>query len=96
MSGNSRTMMIVTVCPTDLTFDETLFTLQFATRVRNITLGPAQKQSHTKNLEVTIKSLRVELKEAKRGKTTADEALHELRKEIKKMSALGMEDLCHL
>ena len=50
-------MMIVTVCPTDLTFEESLFTLQFATRVRNITVGPAQKHSNAKNLEEQIKAM---------------------------------------
>jgi len=28
LGGNSRTMMIVTVCPTELHLDETVFTLQ--------------------------------------------------------------------
>jgi hypothetical protein len=85
LGGNSRTMMIVTVCPTDLTFEESLFTLQFATRVRNITVGPAQKQSNAKNLEATMKTLRSELKEVKRAKATLEEQIVELKKEQKKV-----------
>lgn len=85
LGGNSRTMMIVTVCPTDLTFEESLFTLQFATRVRNITVGPAQKQSNAKNLEAQMKVLKAELKEMKRSKQAVEDAMHELKKEQKKV-----------
>lgn len=85
LGGNSRTMMIVTVCPTDLTFEESLFTLQFATRVRNIAVGPAQKQSNAKNLEVQMKALKAELKELKRSKQAVEDAMHELKKEQKKV-----------
>eukprot|EP00598_Pedospumella_elongata_P003633 CAMPEP_0184967160 /NCGR_PEP_ID=MMETSP1098-20130426/636_1 /TAXON_ID=89044 /ORGANISM="Spumella elongata, Strain CCAP 955/1" /LENGTH=1639 /DNA_ID=CAMNT_0027488573 /DNA_START=77 /DNA_END=4996 /DNA_ORIENTATION=+ len=85
LGGNSRTMMIVTVCPTDLTFEESLFTLQFATRVRNITVGPATKHSNAKNLEEQIKAMKAEMKEMKRTKLAAEEALHDMRKELKKV-----------
>lgn len=85
LGGNSRTMMIVTVCPTDLTFEESLFTLQFATRVRNITVGPAQKHSSAKNLEAAMKTLRSEMKELKKAKQLADEQIQELKKEQKKI-----------
>ncbi len=84
LGGSARTMMIVTVCPTDLTFEETLFTLQFATRVRNITLGAAQRNSNSKNLEICVKNLRSELKEVKRKKATLDETISELRREQKR------------
>jgi hypothetical protein len=84
LGGNSRTMMIVTVCPTDLTFEESLFTLQFATRVRNITVGPAQKQSNAKNLEVTIKNMRSEIKDIKKAKQALEDTVAEMKKEQKK------------
>jgi len=84
LGGNSRTMMVVTVCPTDLTFEESLFTLQFATRVRNINVGAAQKQSNAKNLESSLKTLRNELKDAKKAKLASDEALLDLKKEQRK------------
>jgi hypothetical protein len=84
LGGNSRTMMIVTVCPTDLTFDESLFTLQFATRVRNITTGPAVKNSNAKNLELSLKTVKAELKETKRKKQLLEEAISDSKKELKK------------
>lgn len=48
-------MMIVTICPTENSSDETLFALQFASRVRRIQLGPAHKNVSVKNLEETLK-----------------------------------------
>ncbi|KAG5184676.1 P-loop containing nucleoside triphosphate hydrolase protein, partial [Tribonema minus] len=41
--SGSRTALVVTVCPTELTVDESVSTLMFASRVRNISLGPAAK-----------------------------------------------------
>lgn len=43
LGGNSKTMMIVTVCPSEITMEESLFTLQFATRARNIQLTSVKK-----------------------------------------------------
>lgn len=86
LGGNARTMMVVTVCPTDLTSDETLFTLQFASRVRNIQLGTARKNIHSsmKNLEDQVAALRSDLKETKRKKMSLEELVAELRKDKKK------------
>ena len=87
LGGNSRTMMVVTVCPTDLTSDETLFTLQFATRVRNITIGVAKKNTaNGKNLEEAVKVLKIELRESKRKRQSLEENIGELRKDQKKSS----------
>ena len=68
LGGNARAMMLVTVCPTELTCEETLFTLQFATRVRKITLAVARKNSNVsiKNLEEQLVALRMELREVKK------------------------------
>lgn len=86
LGGSARTMMIVTACPTDLTFEETSFTLQFATRVRNISLGPIQRTNvHSKNLELSIKSLRSELKDVRKKKASMEDMLAELKKEQKKL-----------
>merc|ERR1712232_507152 len=51
LGGNSRTMMIVAVTPTDVTCDESVHALQFATRVRRINIGAAQRNVTSKNLE---------------------------------------------
>ena len=88
LGGNARTMMLVTVCPTDLTSEESLFTLQFASRVRNIQLGPARKNvnSSIKNMEDQISSLRSELKETKRKKQSLEDTISDLKKDKKKES----------
>lgn len=86
LGGSARTMMLVTVCPTDLTSEESLFTLQFASRVRNITLGSAKRNSNAsvKNLEDQFLTLKSELKECKRKKMVVEEALLELKREKKR------------
>lgn len=67
LGGNARTMMIATICPTDIHMDETLFTLQFATRVRSIALGStAKKNVDHKNLEEQYRKTKAELKEAQK------------------------------
>lgn len=85
LGGNSRTMMVVTVCPTDTTSDETLFTLQFATRVRNIVLGSAKKNAaNGKNLEEAMKNLKNLLKESKKKNQALEDVNVELKKDMKK------------
>ena len=54
--------MIITVCPTELNLDDTLFTAQFATRVHRIQAGVAQRQT-TRNLNGTVNDLQTELKD---------------------------------
>jgi hypothetical protein len=57
LGGNSRTMMIVAVTPVDVAYDESIHALQFATRVRRINIGAAQRNVTSKNLEETVKAL---------------------------------------
>ena len=75
LSGNARTMMLITVCPSDLTAEETLFTLQFAARIRNIQLGKARKNTHSsmKNLNDQVGSLKNELRESKKKRILLEE-----------------------
>merc|ERR1712071_450445 len=80
LSGNSKTMMIATVCPTTVTFDETSTVLQFATRARRINLGVAQKNIKSKNLEETVKNLTAEMKMLAKAKEHKEEQLIELKK----------------
>ena len=68
LGGNSRTAMVVTVCPTTLNVDETLFALQFAARARNVSLGPTHRNVGAKNLLEETKELRAKLREAGRKK----------------------------
>jgi len=62
LGGNSRTMMIVAVTPVDVAYDESIHALQFATRVRRIQIGAAQRNITSKNLEETVKALTAEMK----------------------------------
>jgi len=59
LSGNNRTAMFVTVCPTSRNYDETNFTLGFATRVRSVKIPAGQRRGATsKNLQAEVKRLR--------------------------------------
>jgi hypothetical protein len=86
LGGNSRTMMIVTLCPTELTTEETLFSLHFATRVRNITIGAARKNVNAKNLEDALKSIKMELRDTRMKKSVLEEQVLALKREVKSKS----------
>jgi kinesin family protein C2/C3 len=86
LGGNSKTYMIANVCPTSLNAEESLFTLQFASRVRRISLGPAKKNNylHQKNLEEDLKVLRKDFHDMNRKKESAEEALSSAKREQKR------------
>ncbi len=81
LGGNSRTMMVVTVCPHNNSYDETTFALKFATRVRRINLGSAQKNVNAKNLEESVKSLTSELSIISKAKERSESQLKSLKRE---------------
>mmetsp|Transcript_14692 Transcript_14692/g.40857 ORF Transcript_14692/g.40857 Transcript_14692/m.40857 type:complete len:1338 (-) Transcript_14692:2287-6300(-) len=81
LGGNSRTMMIVAVTPIDLAYDESIHALQFATRVRRINLGAAQRNVTSKNLEETVKTLTDEMKKITRQKQKTESQLNILKKD---------------
>lgn len=49
--GDSKTLMFVQISPSDKDLSETLSSLNFATRVRGVELGPARKQVDTTELQ---------------------------------------------
>jgi len=49
--GDSKTLMFVQISPSDKDSSETLSSLNFATRVRGIELGPAKKQIDPNELQ---------------------------------------------
>lgn len=51
--GDSKTLMFVQVSPSDQDLGETLSSLNFATRVRGVELGPVKKQIDTSELQKT-------------------------------------------
>ncbi|KAI2507836.1 hypothetical protein MHU86_6616 [Fragilaria crotonensis] len=81
VGGNSRTMMVVAVCPTDVSHDESVHALQFATRVRRIQIGAAQRNVTSKNLEETVKALAAELKALSKAKENSESQLNNLKKD---------------
>lgn len=81
LGGNSRTMMVVAVCPTSSSFDESVHALNFATRVRRINIGSAQRNVSSKNLEETVKHLNNELKNLAHAKKKSEEQLQSLKKD---------------
>ena len=81
LGGNSRTMMIMTACPHNESYDETTFALKFATRVRRINLGSAQRNILSKNLEETVKQLNQEKSQLSKAKEQSDAQLSSLKKE---------------
>jgi kinesin family protein C2/C3 len=81
LGGNSRTMMIVAVTPVDIAYDESIHALQFATRVRRINIGAAQRNVTSKNMEETVKSLTDEMKTLTRQKQKTESQLNILKKD---------------
>jgi len=81
LGGNSRTMMIVAVTPVDIAYDESIHALQFATRVRRINIGAAQRNVTSKNLEETVKALTDEMKTLAKQKQKTESQLNTLKKD---------------
>merc|ERR1719223_1418215 len=81
LGGNSRTMMVVAVTPVDFAYDESIHALQFATRVRRINIGAAQRNVTSKNLEETVKALTTEMKTLTMQKQKTDSQLNNLKKD---------------
>ena len=81
LGGNSRTMMVVTTCPMDSAHDESVHALQFATRVRRIQIGAAQRNVTSKNLEETVKTLTDEMRALTRAKERTEGQLHSLKRD---------------
>eukprot|EP00794_Sanderia_malayensis_P016767 gene16767-18461_t len=77
LGGNSRTVMIACVSPSDRDFMETLNTLKYANRARNIKNKVVVNQDKASKqiaaLRNEIQSLQIELLEYKQGKRVADE-----------------------
>lgn len=74
-------MMVVTACPIEEAHDESIHALQFATRVRRIQIGSAQRNVTSKNLEETVKKLTDELRAITRAKERTEGQLHTLKRD---------------
>lgn len=85
LGGNSRTMMVVNVNPCNDSYDETIYALQFATRVRRINIGTAKKNVTSKNLEETVNKLSSELKLLAQAKARSEQQMSSLKRENKRV-----------
>lgn len=81
LGGNSRTMMVVATSPQDASYDETIHALQFATRVRRIQIGAAQRNVTSKNLEETVKTLTEEMRTLTKAKERTELQLNSLKRD---------------
>lgn len=73
MGGNSKTLMIACISPSSSDFDESLNTLNYATRARNIqnraTVNCKREPDRVEGLEQQIKALRRALENRQRSET---------------------------
>ncbi|XP_059460416.1 kinesin-like protein KIN-14R isoform X1 [Corylus avellana] len=74
LGGDSKTLMFVQISPLEQDLGETLSSLNFATRVRGVELGPARKQTDMGELQ----KLRMMLDKAKQELRLKDDALRKL------------------
>ncbi|CAA7387648.1 unnamed protein product [Spirodela intermedia] len=58
LGGDSKVLMLVQISPSENDYGETLSSLNFATRVRGVELGPAKKQIDTGELQKTKQMLK--------------------------------------
>lgn len=72
--GDSKTLMFVQISPSEQDLGETLSSLNFATRVRGIELGPAKRQIDKGELQ----KLKIVVDKAKQELRSKDEALQKL------------------
>ncbi|XP_030849431.1 kinesin-like protein KIF21A isoform X10 [Strongylocentrotus purpuratus] len=97
LGGNSRTLMIACVSPSDQDFMETLNTLRYANRARNIKNAVIANQDKTSRqlalLRTEIKRLQDELNEYKQGKRSVNsEGVEEINDLFHENTLLQMEN----
>ncbi|KAI3704390.1 hypothetical protein L1987_74608 [Smallanthus sonchifolius] len=74
LGGESKTLMFVQISPSEHDLSETLSSLNFATRVRGVELGPPRKQIDTSELQ----KLKLMVDKAKHESRLKDESLRKL------------------
>ncbi|KAI3849682.1 hypothetical protein MKW98_026596 [Papaver atlanticum] len=81
LGGDSKTLMFVQISPSENDLGETLSSLNFATRVRGVELGPAKKQVDTAELQ----KLKTMLDKARQESRSIDESLKKLEENIQNL-----------
>ncbi|KAL9160716.1 hypothetical protein ABFS82_08G218700 [Erythranthe guttata] len=86
LGGDSKTLMFVQISPSDHDLSETLSSLNFATRVRGVELGPIRKQIDTSELQ-RMKTMLEKVRQESRSKDESvkklEENLHNLENKAK-------------
>ncbi|KAI4314441.1 hypothetical protein L6164_027349 [Bauhinia variegata] len=83
IGGDSKTLMFVQISPSDQDLGETLSSLNFATRVRGVELGPVRKQVDTSELQKT----RAMLDKARNECRIKDESLRKLEENLQNLES---------
>ncbi|KAL2551316.1 Di-glucose binding protein with Kinesin motor domain [Forsythia ovata] len=81
LGGDSKTLMFVQISPSDQDVSETLSSLNFATRVRGVELGPARKQIDTGELQ----KMKMMLDKARQEYRSKDESLKTLEESLQNL-----------
>ncbi|XP_019422125.1 PREDICTED: kinesin-like protein KIN-14R isoform X2 [Lupinus angustifolius] len=91
LGGDSKTLMFVQISPSDQDVSETLSSLNFATRVRGVELGPVKKQIDTGELQ-KIKAM---LEKARTECRIKDESIRKVEENLQSMEskAKGKDNL---
>ncbi|PKI42097.1 hypothetical protein CRG98_037550 [Punica granatum] len=83
LGGDSKTLMLVQISPSDKDLGETLSSLNFATRVRGVELGPAKKQIDPNELQ----KMKTMLEKARQESRSKDESLRKLEENIQNLES---------
>ncbi|XVF59122.1 hypothetical protein PTKIN_Ptkin07bG0249900 [Pterospermum kingtungense] len=83
LGGDSKTLMFVQISPSERDLSETLSSLNFATRVRGVELGPAKRQVDTSELQ----KMKTMLDKAKQESRSKDESLRKLEESLQNLES---------
>ncbi|TKY69978.1 Kinesin-4 protein [Spatholobus suberectus] len=83
LGGDSKTLMFVQISPSDQDVGETLSSLNFATRVRGVELGPVKKQIDTSELQ----KMKAMLEKARSECRIKDESMRKLEENLQSMES---------